>query len=148
MQWFVPQMEPLREDPQYQTFDYLMKEFHLQQEIESATRVSEPSGAVRFPSGTVFVLSTLAFLEVCFRRGTGLCEPKLDNLAHAPAKRYTGSRRFAFHEDNHSVSSGKDKFAHRSGVELYANKIVAGTPAYHICAMACSYKARGNSASL
>lgn len=30
----------MREDPQYQTFDHLMKEFHAQQEVESAVRVS------------------------------------------------------------------------------------------------------------
>lgn len=31
----------MREDPQYQTFDHLMKEFHAQQELESASRVSK-----------------------------------------------------------------------------------------------------------
>lgn len=33
------QTKPFREDPQYQTFDHLIKEFHAQQEVESAVRV-------------------------------------------------------------------------------------------------------------
>lgn len=33
------QVPPLKEDPQYQTFDHLMQDFYAQQELESATKV-------------------------------------------------------------------------------------------------------------
>lgn len=67
----LPQMEPLREDPQYQTFDYLMKEFHLQQEIESATRVSEPSGAVLFSKSKCFFFVDVGLFGSVFSTGHG-----------------------------------------------------------------------------
>lgn len=44
------QAKPFREDPQYQTFDHLIKEFHAQQEVESAVRVRT---AVVFRSTTI-----------------------------------------------------------------------------------------------
>lgn len=33
-------MPPLKEEPQYQTFDHLMQDFYAQQELESATKVT------------------------------------------------------------------------------------------------------------
>lgn len=42
------QVPPTREEPLYQSFDHLMKEFHVQQEMESTVRVRPE----------VFVMST------------------------------------------------------------------------------------------
>ncbi|CAM9270961.1 unnamed protein product, partial [Scytosiphon promiscuus] len=35
---YLPKVPPLKEDPQYQTFDHLMQDFYAQQELESATK--------------------------------------------------------------------------------------------------------------
>lgn len=95
------------------------------------------------------IFITLAFLEVCFRRGTGhfANRKSLTTLLMLRPSDTQAAEGSPFMKIILFGSSGRGKWANRTRVELCANKTVSRTMRYKLCTMVCSWKPRGTSSA-